>query len=273
MGLIAASTLALLAVASAIVAVFGFQRAREAANEANRQTEIAVLKTTDAYQQATIAKEKTAEALRNESVALATLSTVALDQGYPADAVQLALAAWPRTGDADRPMLKRTVESFKSALAQLRQRFVLQHSGPVLFAAFSPDSTRIVTASRDGMAHIWDSAKGTQIALLKGHEQDVLFAAFSPDGRRVVTASEDKTARIWNANTGGQITVLKGHQGAVFSAAFLPDGTRIVTASRGQHRAHLGCDDRRSACGSERASRPGLHYCRLARRHPHRDCR
>ena len=78
-------------------------------------------------------------------------------------------------------------------------------------AAFSPDGTRIVTASGDKTARIWDAATGKEITVLRGHENEVTSAAFSPDGTRIVTASEDKTARIWDAATGKEITVLRGH--------------------------------------------------------------
>jgi WD40 repeat protein len=101
----------------------------------------------------------------------------------------------------------------------------------VYSAAFSPDGARIVTASYDKTARIWDAATGKEITVLRGHEGYVWSAAFSPDGARIVTASQDKTARIWDAATGKEITVLRGHEGYVWSAAFSPDAARIVTAS------------------------------------------
>jgi WD40 repeat protein/TPR repeat protein len=96
---------------------------------------------------------------------------------------------------------------------------------------FSPDGRRIVTASEDGTARIWDAATGKSVAVLSGHGEVVHFAAFSPDGRRIVIASEDGTARIWDAATGKSVAVLSGHGDTVRTAAFSPDGQRIVTAS------------------------------------------
>jgi WD40 repeat protein len=98
-------------------------------------------------------------------------------------------------------------------------------------AAFSRDGSRIVTASGDKTARIWDVASAKEIAVLRGHDAGVASAAFSPDGSRIVTASGDKTARIWDAATAKEIAVLRGHDDIVFSAAFSPDGSRIVTAS------------------------------------------
>jgi WD40 repeat protein len=53
-------------------------------------------------------------------------------------------------------------------------------------AAFSPDGTRIVTASFANTADIWDAATGKQITVLHEHEHEVNSAAFSPDGTRIV---------------------------------------------------------------------------------------
>src|SRR6202012_1627949 len=73
------------------------------------------------------------------------------------------------------------------------------HNGSVLSAGYSPDGTRIVTASGDGTARIWDAHTAEQLAVLAGHGDGVNTAVFSPDGIRILTASSDKTARIWQA--------------------------------------------------------------------------
>jgi WD40 repeat protein len=65
-------------------------------------------------------------------------------------------------------------------------------------AAFSFSGSRILTASTDGMARIWDVATAKEILVLSGHENPVRSATFSPDESLVVTASGDKTARLWD---------------------------------------------------------------------------
>src|SRR5215813_1843417 len=101
----------------------------------------------------------------------------------------------------------------------------------LFFERFSPDGTRVVTASWDRTARVWRADGTGEPVVLKGHESIVMSAAFSPDGTRVVTASVDKTARVWRADGTGEPVVLKGHEDDVVSAAFSPDGTRVVTAS------------------------------------------
>src|SRR5262249_47605387 len=105
------------------------------------------------------------------------------------------------------------------------------HTDKVHGAAFSGDGKRVVTASDDGTARVWDAGGGAESADLKRHDDDVLSAAFSGDAKRVVTASKDKTAVIWDAESGRKIAVLKGHADSVNSAAFSADGKRVVTAS------------------------------------------
>jgi predicted oxidoreductase (fatty acid repression mutant protein) len=120
---------------------------------------------------------------------------------------------------------------FAAALLQSKWQLSLVHTDEVQSAAFSADSSRVVTASADKTARIWDARNGKQVLVLRGHEDALTSAAFSPDGARVVTASEDTTARIWDAATGTELAVLRGHLKSVRSAAFGPDGKRIVTAS------------------------------------------
>ncbi len=108
------------------------------------------------------------------------------------------------------------------------------HTGFVYGPSFSPDGTRVVTASNNQnnqTARIWDATTGKQLAELKGHTDSVNSASFSPDGTRIVTASNDQTVRIWDATTGTQVAELKGHIGGAKSASFSPDGIRIVTGA------------------------------------------
>jgi WD40 repeat protein len=71
---------------------------------------------------------------------------------------------------------------------------LMGHGGGGTSAAFSPAGARIVTASVDQTARVWDTASGQMLGL-KGHVDGVNSAAFSPDGARIVTASHDRTAR------------------------------------------------------------------------------
>jgi WD40 repeat protein len=87
-------------------------------------------------------------------------------------------------------------------------------------ASFNLDGCRVVTASDDDTARLWDTQSGAEAAVLRGHTAPVLSASFSPDGARIVTASHDGTARLFDAESGAEVAVLKGHTNAVRSASF-----------------------------------------------------
>ncbi len=78
--------------------------------------------------------------------------------------------------------------------------------------SFSSDGNRVVTASRDHDARIWDVATGRFVRLLQGHFGEVNDARFSPDGRWVVTARL-RTAGLWDARSGALVVFLRGHSG------------------------------------------------------------
>ena len=159
-----------------------------------------------------------------------------LSAAYSPDGSRIATASWDNTARIWNSKAREKLNEFwhsgdiwvttSEELAILRG-----HDKFVQSASFSSDGLRVVTASWDGTARVWDATSGRQIAMLRGHEAPVFSAAFSPDGLSIVTASEDKSARIWDATTYHQRAILRGHEGAVNFAAFSPDCARIVTAS------------------------------------------
>src|SRR5262249_27021890 len=78
------------------------------------------------------------------------------------------------------------------------------HETRINTAEWSPEGSRLATASYDGTARIWDIAGGTAPVVLRGHEGPVGRAVWHRDGKRIVTTSGDKTARIWNADGSGE---------------------------------------------------------------------
>src|SRR6266511_3388091 len=148
-------------------------------------------------------------------------------------ATRYALQAYPARGRL--PWMTPFSTELEGKLAGSAQftrlhRLLNGHSAAVKSAGFSGDGKRVVTASDDNTARIWNAESGKEIAILQGHEGPVPSAAFSGDGKRVVTASNDNTARIWDAESGKEIVVL-GHTYPVSSAAFNDDAKRVVTAS------------------------------------------
>jgi WD40 repeat protein len=104
------------------------------------------------------------------------------------------------------------------------------HRDTISNVEFSPDGSKVLSASVDKTARVWDSRTLAPLLVLP-HSDFVNTAQFSSDGTRILTAENDSTARIWDARTGEQIGVLSGHHSSVYAAAISADGNRIVTGS------------------------------------------
>ena len=80
------------------------------------------------------------------------------------------------------------------------------HESRTLRLAFSSDSKKLISGSRDTTAIIWDVASRTPLVHLNGHRKELLAVGFSPDGSRAVTGSFDGTLKTWDAASGQQLT-------------------------------------------------------------------
>jgi hypothetical protein len=141
------------------------------------------------------------------------------------------LARSLRTRQKDNPAAA-LVFHYLPALAMPVSSFT--HEGAVVSAKFSPDGKRIVTASEDKTARVWDVQPHGAARPPLQHQAKVVTASFSPDGKRVVTASYDATAQVWDVQTGQPVSPPLKHENDLSSASFSPDGTRVVTASQDQ---------------------------------------
>lgn len=109
---------------------------------------------------------------------------------------------------------------------------VLPHEQTVWTAVFSRDGRRVVTASRDGTAQVWDVATGARVGAALQHRGNANDVTLSPDGTRVASVGEDGIARVWAATTGAPLTPWLAHGGPGMAVGFDPAGTRIIVASR-----------------------------------------
>ncbi len=85
------------------------------------------------------------------------------------------------------------------------------HEDAILSAAFDRDGRRIVTASRDHSARVFDTDTGKCLRVLKeGHEFLVSRAVYFHDGQWLLTAAGDNSVRIWDVATGAQLSAIEG---------------------------------------------------------------
>ncbi|MEM9678974.1 MAG: NACHT domain-containing protein, partial [Bacteroidota bacterium] len=132
-----------------------------------------------------------------------------------------------------------TVRSSRPGLAARLSRgkldkenlFPQGHSDNVTNAVYSSNDNRIITASDDRTAKVWDVQSGTCILTLKGHTENISKATCSLDSSRIITASDDRTAKVWDTQSGSCILTLEGHKDWVNDVVYSPDGNQIITAS------------------------------------------
>jgi WD40 repeat protein len=117
------------------------------------------------------------------------------------------------------------------------------HNQPIEELDFSHDGSRLLSASGDRTARIWDAGgwldynpgagprEWSSLVTLVGHKAALIDAEFSPDSTLVLTTAYDRTARVWDARTGEGLVTLVGHDGPVLAGEFNPEGTLVATAA------------------------------------------
>jgi DNA-binding beta-propeller fold protein YncE len=104
------------------------------------------------------------------------------------------------------------------------------HEDVVNSIAFDRDGKRLLSASYDRTARIWDVSSGKSLRTLTMHSDFVLAAAFSPDGKHVYTGSKDHSVRMTEAESGKGVFTFSDRSEDVLSVAAHPDGKSVVVA-------------------------------------------
>lgn len=125
----------------------------------------------------------------------------------------------------------------------------LQGNGDMLLdLAFSPNSQRIVTGSRQNgsvpqaAVSVWNVSTGAQALLLQNtFAGSCDSVAYDPKGLRIAAgcynpATNNASVQLWDANTGAS---LFGINGVVGPVAFSPDGNRVSGADPSTQELHL----------------------------------
>jgi eukaryotic-like serine/threonine-protein kinase len=107
---------------------------------------------------------------------------------------------------------------------------IRQDSIPVT-AAFSPDGARLAISTEDALIRIWDSRRGTPLAVLEGHKAAANVLSYNRDGRLLASGGGDTSVNVWDAPSGALLSSFGLHDDTIYAVDFSEDGTRLVTGS------------------------------------------
>jgi len=96
--------------------------------------------------------------------------------------------------------------------------------------AFSPSSTRLAQADRDGVLRIWSLETGEKIREIAGHE--LVYGATFIDDDRVLASWVGGSLGIWSVESGEQITKLEGGPQGPWGLDLSRDGLWVLAGGR-----------------------------------------
>lgn len=117
-------------------------------------------------------------------------------------------------------------------IGETRPRLTLAaHTARLRRLAFTPDAQRLVTASDDQTAVVWDLATGTPVGPRLKHGYEILWAEVSPDGQWIATSGMGGECHLWELGTGRKVASSPPQIFATAQVRFSPKGDTLVVAS------------------------------------------
>ncbi|MBX3245024.1 MAG: WD40 repeat domain-containing protein, partial [Acidobacteria bacterium] len=106
------------------------------------------------------------------------------------------------------------------------------HKETVVDLQFTPDGTKLLSASLDSTVRVWDAKTGRLLRLFDSHKETwVRSIDISPDGKLVISAGGNEKILLWELNSGKILAEFPSHTGAV-RVEFTSDGKRFISSSQ-----------------------------------------
>jgi WD40 repeat protein len=135
------------------------------------------------------------------------------------------LRAWKE--QRERRQLESISALPNSGIAILERR-LSGHANMVWDVVVTPDGRRIVSASNDRTAKVWDASTGSELFTLKGHKAFVCSVSIASDSYRVATGAMDGEVIIWSLRNAEQLATLN-HGSDDAKVSWRPDGNALIT--------------------------------------------
>ncbi len=103
---------------------------------------------------------------------------------------------------------------------------------------WSPDGSRVVAGSGDGICDVYDAVSFRKLVTRKHHLAAVKSLSWHPNGNRIASASSDQTIKIWDSVSGDLLLSLPSVKW-LDSVAWSPDGTMLAAREPSENRIRV----------------------------------
>src|SRR5262249_44427891 len=104
------------------------------------------------------------------------------------------------------------------------------HRAWVRGRAFNSDGSRLVAASSDGTARLWQTKTDKTLKTFTVSDpREIRGITLSPDGKTIAAALRFGVVKAWDTSSGKEVANLEAHDGDAWSVCFAPDGKTLVS--------------------------------------------
>lgn len=107
---------------------------------------------------------------------------------------------------------------------------IAAHEKSILGLAITPDSSTLVSASREGAIKWWDLDQLKQLHAVTAHTGGAFTTTVTPDGRAIASGGADGTAKVWDIATGELLKTFQTSERLIISIGISPSNRKMVTA-------------------------------------------
>jgi WD40 repeat protein len=147
------------------------------------------------------------------------------------DGRYIAVAGGSSGCDPENKETEYAVRIVDALTGDIVNRFV-GHNCRLVSIDWSPDGSKIVSSSYDGLSFIWDVETGELIQYGRFGVEIGVGVFWNPDSTMIASiGSGGKNAFVWSAETGKILFALPEHQDFTTSVVWNPTGTRLATSA------------------------------------------